>query len=313
MTIYFSPFTTVINSVEVKTSTFPLEQQFRAQSLAEQTAIYTMGLGEEVTFLLDGGPGIAHYLWKFFSEIHTEGRLVGFDALGTGKTPLPETSDVNYTLLDDLVLQFSGLVMKHAIIQKRVRVIAHSFGAVIARLALDKVFSIFKCDLEYILIDPFSFDYPTSLGVAAEISVNMAKEGVTGRVEKLNRKYEKSLQKGKDQKANTCAIGMLIQETYPLLLIKSVITQIIPVESDAYNPPICSQVERDFETQYIGYNWIRTPYPEKTTVFYGASDLFYRGNLPESIGLPIIIPDAGHYSYIENPEFFLSEFRRLQC
>jgi hypothetical protein len=188
-----------------------IEQIQLAKEYADLTHVISKGDGP-VTFLLDGGPGIAHYLWNFFETLDMPGRLIGFDSLGTGLTKAPINLDPNP---EALALQFSGLILKYTKPNQPIKIIAHSFGAVVLRLALDQVFKWNSYDITLLLIDPCPFTAHGALEAYTNIEQMFKENGDAKKASALQEQYIKALTENDQENIH------LLEAELVLLIVKT--------------------------------------------------------------------------------------------
>lgn len=286
----------------------PIEQMSLALEYAELTHVISRGNDEPITFLLDGGPGIAHYLWEFFEPLQMPGCLIGFDPFGTGATTTPSHM---IPTPENLALQFSGLILKYAKPGQQIKIIAHSFGAVILRLALDQVFKWNSYDLTLLLIDPCPFTSWATAESATKLALKLKEGGVLEKENSLQQKYNTAIAENNQEAINSIGAEMLALEMPYYFSEKKAIPMAIPICNNPYNPIFENSVETHFTEQYALFDWLDYPYPTKTTVVAGSNDPFRLGPLPSCIIQSVVIEDAGHYSYVERPEVFLDNVRTI--
>lgn len=103
-------------------------RHLRAERAALGDRLYAeiRGQGDPVVFLA-GLPATTHFWQGSFDSLVKSHRLIFVDALGFGRSPLP---DVRYTLEDHLVALRRTLVAEGA--TRRVTFVAHSFGTLLA-------------------------------------------------------------------------------------------------------------------------------------------------------------------------------------
>jgi pimeloyl-ACP methyl ester carboxylesterase len=103
-------------------------RNLRAERAKLGDRLYTeiRGEGDPIVFLA-GLPATTHFWQGKFDPLAKDHRLIFVDALGFGRSPLP---DVQYTLEDHLGALRRTLIAEHA--TRRVIVIAHSFGTLLA-------------------------------------------------------------------------------------------------------------------------------------------------------------------------------------
>jgi pimeloyl-ACP methyl ester carboxylesterase len=98
----------------------------RAAALGDRLYTEVRGQGDPVVFLA-GLPATTHFWRGAFDPLAKTHRLIFVDALGFGRSPLP---DVEYTLEDHLAALRRTLVAQGA--TSRVTFVAHSFGTLLA-------------------------------------------------------------------------------------------------------------------------------------------------------------------------------------
>lgn len=103
-------------------------RRLRAERAVLGDRLYTeaRGEGDPVVFLA-GLPATTHFWQGKFDPLARSHRLIFVDALGFGRSPLP---DAGYTLEDHLGALRRTLVAEHA--TRRVTLIGHSFGTLLA-------------------------------------------------------------------------------------------------------------------------------------------------------------------------------------
>jgi pimeloyl-ACP methyl ester carboxylesterase len=103
-------------------------RRLRAERAGLGDRLYTeiRGQGDPVVFLA-GLPATTHFWQGSFDSLAETHRLIFVDALGFGRSPLP---DVRYTLEDHLGALRRTLVAEEA--TRRVTFVAHSFGTLLA-------------------------------------------------------------------------------------------------------------------------------------------------------------------------------------
>ncbi len=284
------------------------DQMILAEKYADLTHTLQKGEGEPFTFLLDGGPGIAHYLWEYFAPLDLPGCLIGFDPFGTGATKTP--GDLTPSP-ENLALQFSGLVLKYAKPEKKIKIIAHSFGAVVLKLALDQVFKWHDYDITILMIDPCPFTARDAAESDLKLELLLMKNGVLKKETELQEKYELAIKEKNQEAINTIGAEMLAIQLPFYVSEKKAIPMVIPTCSNPFNPIFENKAEKCFVEKYTTYDWVEYRYPSKTTIISGSEDPFRVGPIPKSVSRFNTIDQAGHYSYAEQPGDFLDQTRDI--
>lgn len=258
---------------------------------------HTRGNGPHTLFV-NGGPYMDIYGWQTLTEFPIAGTLSAYAQLDTGLSKLPSGHEVN---LDNLVLQYTGVFLKTLEPGIPFRIMAHSFGGVLARLAHERYLSKLPIDYTLILVDPLPFTLAGWVAYRGNVKKDIEERGVQRSINVLKNTYSRAdTQNAKD----ILATGIL-KMTLPSLTVQTPKANlVVPEGLKNWNPLAADRLTDAFALENGGYNWTEGPWPKELYLVHGEQDPAKLGPIPCLSAPEIEIPNAGHYSPWEQPAAF---------
>lgn len=252
------------------------------------------------TIFVNGGPYMDIYGWEQLTGFPIPGTLYTYAQLDTGLTVLPPGYE---STLDNLVLQYTGMILKTYQPGVPLRVMTHSFGGVLARLAHERYLS--KLDLPYrlVLIDPIPFTLAALIACNTRIAVIEEERGVVGKMKELTTAYQKVDDQAIRDGLSNEILRLLLP---PFLVQQQVLPSVLPEDPKNWNPIGANTITK--ELMYRGaFDWALGGWPEDSYLVYGTQDPANIGPIPALAGPMIEIADAGHFSPWEQPDAFWAQ------
>jgi proline iminopeptidase len=259
----------------------------------------------EPFIVLHGGPGMWHdELFPFFDDLARDHQVVFYDQRGNGKSLMPEITDETFSV-DWLVSDLEEL--RRAWGFDRISIIGHSWGGLLGMYyasrhpdRLDRL----------VLVDPA----PTNTGLLLEsYRVLVGRIGSDG-WERLEELYDSDGYLAGDPSAHNAAMRLSEGATFHVAAAREQYFDIIAFDAVTARNMVAisgpAQSIKSNVTVEADLGKISCP----TLIVYGAEDFIVPAArervhqlIPDS--RLVVIPDSGHYPFIEQPEAFTGTLR----
>jgi proline iminopeptidase len=288
------------------TSIFPDSGASEGHATVNGVSHFYRSIGHGEPFvMLHGGPGMWHdELLPFFDDLARDHQVVFYDQRGNGKSLMSEITDENFTV-DWLVSDLEELRRVWGF--DRISIVGHSWGGLLgmyyASRHPDRVDRL-------ILVDPA----PTNAGLLMEsYRVLVDRIGIDGwrRLEEI---YDSDAYLAGDPAAHNAAMRLSEAATFHVAAARERYFDIVAFDAVTARNMVsisgpAQAIKREVDVE-ADLGTISCP----TLIIYGAEDFVVpaaRERIHQSIpgSRLVVIPDSGHYPFMEQPEAFATTLR----